>query len=441
MSALKIFAITGNPVLHSKSPEMYNHAFKELGIHALYTRIAAENAKEALKTAKEIEVKGLNVTAPFKEDFLELVDEIDEHAEKAGAINTVMISKEKTIGFNTDIEGVAGALKENNVRLKGKQAVVIGAGGAAKAAVCALTGEKANVTIANRKDDFKKAEELAERFNCKANVLGEKMLEEVIPNADVIVSCVSTGERIIPRELLNEKTAILEANYYTETALAKDAKEKGNKFIDGREWLLFQGIKVFKLFTGKKAPEKAMRKVVYANATPASAKNNIALIGFMGTSKTRVAREIAKITGMQVIHIDKNVEKTAGLSIKEIFRIFGEERFREMEAGELKKINRIQNSVIDCGGGIILWKENREILKENCIAVWLVASPETILKRTIGNERPLLNVHLRQQRIKELLSQRMRKYAESADLIVGNEGEKTEKVAELIVHENSKAGN
>lgn len=439
MSAIEVFSIVGNPVMHSKSPEMHNKAFKKIGLNAIYTRIGATSAKEALETAKEIGVKGLNVTAPFKEDFLELVDEIDETAAKIGAINTVLISEEKIIGFNTDSQGVLKALKENGVKLEGKQVVVIGAGGAAKAAVYALTEEQAKVTIVNREIDFEKAGKLAKKFNCNACLLERTVLEKVIPNAEVIVSCVSTAERIIPKELLNAKTVVFEANYSSETVLAKDAKEKECKFIDGKEWLLFQGIKVFEMFTGKKAPIEVMKKIVYANAgNEDNLKENIALIGFMGTGKTSVAKEITKIKGMEVINIDENIERRNGVSIKQIFEKFGEKKFREMETNELRKLNRVKNKVIDCGGGIILKEENRKILKENSIVVFLLTRAETILERTQGNGRPLLNVRKKKEKIGTLLSERMEKYVNSADIVVNSKGKKPEEIAKLIVYENNK---
>lgn len=435
---LNVFAVVGHPVLHSRSPEMHNKGFEELGLDTVYTRIAAENAEQAMKIAKELDVKGLNVTAPFKEDFLELVDEVDESAKRVGAINTVLFSEGKSVGFNTDVDGVKGALKANGVELGEKKVVVVGAGGAANAAVSALSAENAEIVIVNRREDFEKAEKLAKEFNCKAQVLEEGVLDEIISNAEVIVSCISTAERIIPNELLSKEKTVFEANYSEETALKKDAKEIGCKFIDGREWLLFQGVKAFELFTGEKAPEQKMREAVYASEN--NLKENIALIGFMGSGKTSIAKEIAKIRGRECINIDENIEKKAGISIKKIFEREGEEKFREKETEELKKLSEVKEKVIDCGGGIVLRKENVEILKDCCVRVLLLADVKTILKRTQGDERPLLDVEGKKEEIEKLLSDRMEKYVKSADLIVKSNGEINE-IAELIVYENRKEKN
>ncbi|MEK6972504.1 MAG: shikimate dehydrogenase, partial [archaeon] len=253
MPEIKIFAVTGNPILHSKSPAMHNAAFRKLRMNAVYTRLLAQNADEALNTAKEIGIKGLNITAPFKEDFVKLAGKIDPKAKKIGAVNTVIFKNSKAIGFNTDIDGISRALKSNRVNPDGKDIVILGAGGAAKATVCALA-DKADVTILNRRLDFEKAERLAEKFDCKAYSLEDKkMLPKILQETDIIVSCVSTAERIIPSELLSKKMVILDANYSTITALQKDAKQKGCKVIDGREWLLFQGAEAFEIFSGKKA--------------------------------------------------------------------------------------------------------------------------------------------------------------------------------------------
>jgi shikimate dehydrogenase len=204
----------------------------------------------------------MNVTAPFKEDFFRLCDTVSGTAKKAGAVNTVVIRNGRLIGHNTDVFGVAQALRAKGVDLKGKKAVVLGAGGAAKAAVHALISGGAKVTVANR--TAQKARVIAESMGCGHSSLRSAELRNVFRNAEIVVSAMNTTERIIPRNVLKGTMTILDAYYTAETALMSMARQRGCKVIDGREWLLFQGAKAFEIFTRRQAPLQVMRQGVYA---------------------------------------------------------------------------------------------------------------------------------------------------------------------------------
>ena len=240
---------------------MHNAAFRALHMAARYVRLAAGSSEEALRKARSRGVNGLNVTSPFKEDFVRHCDELDGSARILGAVNTVVFKDEKAYGFNTDVYGVAKALRSNGVSLKGKRAIVLGAGGAAKAAVHALISGGAMVTMVNR--TAQKARAIAESMICRHSTLRPEELKGAFKDAEIVVSAVGTTKRIVPRSLLKETMTVLEANYTAQTALTRDAQQKGCRVIDGREWLLFQGAKAFEIFTRKKAPIATMRKAVY----------------------------------------------------------------------------------------------------------------------------------------------------------------------------------
>src|SRR5512145_2844663 len=139
MNNLKLFAIAGNPVLHSKSPQMFRAAFEYLNIDNYhYLCFAASRAEEIVHVMREVPVSGFNVTSPFKEEIIPLLDDVDETAWKVGAVNAIITEGDRLKGFNTDFVGVEGAFRENGIRLDGKKVVVVGAGGAARAAVAAL---------------------------------------------------------------------------------------------------------------------------------------------------------------------------------------------------------------------------------------------------------------------------------------------------------------
>lgn len=172
-------------------------------------------------------------------------------------------------------------------------------------------------------------------------------------------------------------------------------------------------------------------------------KTGIALVGFMGTGKTAAGRLLAARLNKDFIELDEEIEKAAGKTIAAIFRDSGEARFREFETEAVKKIAVKKNTVIACGGGVVLKDDNVNYLKQECIIVNLAAEPADILKRVSRgkNRRPLLDVPDKESRIRELLEYRRPFYERAADFTVDTSGFDTEGVVEKIIgvlgnHEN-----
>jgi shikimate kinase len=163
------------------------------------------------------------------------------------------------------------------------------------------------------------------------------------------------------------------------------------------------------------------------------AMKNIVLTGFMGTGKTAVGRELARLLDRKLIDVDSEIEKSQRMTINEIFRRSGEQKFRELETGMLRTISKIHNVIIATGGGAILKQENRDILGENGIVICLTAKPETILRRTGDNsDRPLLQVENPIEKIRELLNFRNPFYGK-ADIMIDTEGKTPLQIAEEIM--------
>lgn len=151
---------------------------------------------------------------------------------------------------------------------------------------------------------------------------------------------------------------------------------------------------------------------------------NIVLTGFMGAGKTEVGRELARILGWKVIDVDDEIVKAQGVPINEIFGKRGEPAFRDIETEMIRKVSGKRNVIISTGGGAVLRQENMEILREHGVIVCLWADPETVLRRTKGNnERPLLQVEDPLKKITELLEFR-RPFYEKADIMIDTD-EKT----------------
>lgn len=432
-----LFAVVGKPVLHSKSPEMHNAAFNACGINAKYIRLASDSAEEALETAKELGINGFNVTSPFKEQMFKLVDESDVFARKTGAVNTVVINNGRIFGYNTDVAGVSRAFTANGINLINKKTLVVGAGGAARAAVVALLNESAKVTIANR--TVENARNIANEFGSEYSSLEESELGSAMKECTVIIGCTSTKGQIIPKRYLKSGMVVLDANYSSETALVCDARTAGCLVLDAREWLLHQGVLAFELFTNRQAPFELMRKAVYETKSKDVRKTNVALIGFMGSGKTTVAKRISEKTSMTLFSIDGEIEHETGKRIQEIFVNDGETEFRNMERKQLLKLKNMQNQVIDCGGGAVLNEDNRKQLTKNATVIWLLAKPETVLERIKSDKsRPLLNIADKEERkavAERLIKSRLGLYAETAHILINTEGKNPDKVAERIIYE------
>ncbi len=159
---------------------------------------------------------------------------------------------------------------------------------------------------------------------------------------------------------------------------------------------------------------------------------NIVLTGFMGTGKTAVGRELARLLSMQLVDVDAEIENDRKMTINDIFQEFGEKYFRDVETRVIKKFAAGDNLIISTGGGAVLREENMQALRENGIVFCLDARPETILERTGRSEdRPLLRTEDPLAKIKELLGFR-RPFYEGAGTLIDTEGKTPLQIAEEI---------
>lgn len=431
MPDMNIYAVTGYPIMHSRSPVMFNAAFRALSIDAAYTRFAARNAEDAAESMRTIGIAGMNITSPFKEEIMEQLDLVEEKAGLIGAVNTVVNQSGELHGFNTDWIGVKDAFLENGIILSDKIAIVIGAGGAARAAVHALISEGSDVVVCNRTPE--KAEKIAHDLGCRMATLNS--IDKEMTDADILISCLPTvQDHVVPSRSLHKGIIVLDANYGSETVLIRDAREKGCTIIDGREWLLFQGAAAFTCFTGLEAPCSVMREQLYSQA--GNGKRNLALIGFMASGKTTMAQELGQRFGCTTIDIDKEIELTTGCTISELFEKKGECVFRGLERKSVARITNLSGTVIACGGGVVLDENNRAVIKNNCHVIWLWADPKTITGRA-GNKngRPLL-CGSDERSIDAMLKGRLPFYALTSDVIMRTDNRTATDIAERIENEN-----
>jgi len=162
---------------------------------------------------------------------------------------------------------------------------------------------------------------------------------------------------------------------------------------------------------------------------------NIVLTGFMGTGKTSVAKQLSGMLGMKIVDMDTEIEKKEGMSINDIFTQHGEPYFRDVETEVAQTVSAMESVIVSTGGGVVLRPENIEYLRKNGIVVCLMASPETILKRTSSSdERPLLKVNDPLTKITEMLEMR-KPFYKNADFVIDTEGRSPRQVAEEIIED------
>jgi shikimate dehydrogenase len=431
MPDINIYAVAGKPIMHSRSPIMFNAAFRALSVGAVYTRFAATDAQEIAECMREIGIAGMNITSPFKEEIINHLEWVEEKAGLIGAINTVVNRNGQLHGFNTDWIGAKNTFVRNGIPLSGKKSIVIGAGGAARAAAFALITEGSDVVVCNRTPD--KAEKIAHDMGCRASSLAS--IDEEMKDADILVSCLpEVSSQIVAPSLLREKLVVVDANYGAETMLLRDARTKGCTIIDGREWLLFQGGAAFTHFTGIKPPLYLMKELLYRHVE--NGKKNLALIGFMTSGKTTLAQVLGQRLGCSVIDIDSDIEHAVGCTVSELFAKRGEHVFRDFEKKSISKIRKLSDTVIACGGGAILDEVNRTVLKRNCHVIWLWDDLKSIMARAENEDgRPLLRGS-NGESIDAMLKSRLPLYALTSDMIIRTDNRAATEVAERIGYEN-----
>ena len=251
--SFRFYAVFGNPVLHSKSPQLYNSLFRYHSTDSFYTRIRAESGKAVCEIIRSLGLSGANITTPFKEEIIPFIDHISAEAETLSAVNTVVNEGGVLSGFNTDPHGVTGPLYEAGVNPSGMRCMVMGAGGAGKAAALGLINAGADVVISNR--DLEKASNFARKAGCKYASLDEA--SKTLRSFDVLVLTLPPGVYPFDLKDIHADLIILDANYrrYGEYP-AFPVKTSG--YIKGGRWLLHQAVEAYRLFTGKIAETSVM---------------------------------------------------------------------------------------------------------------------------------------------------------------------------------------
>ena len=272
-AATKVFGVAGDPIEHSLSPAIMNAALRRENVNGVFLALHARSLKDLLACVKEIPIQGLAITMPHKQAILSHLDNTDPFTAKIGACNTIVRSADgKLYGFNTDTSGVVRPL-EQRMTLQDAKILVLGAGGAARAAVFGLRERGAQVSILNR--SVAAAQKLGRQ--ARARTIKRPDLKKL--EFDVIINATPVGMGNTKESPLNAEE--IKAKYVfdmvydpSETRLLKLAKERGCEVIAGSEMFVHQAARQFEIWTGKPAPREDMLRIVnQALAERAAARN------------------------------------------------------------------------------------------------------------------------------------------------------------------------
>jgi 3-dehydroquinate dehydratase/shikimate dehydrogenase len=279
-AATKVYGVAGNPIRTSLSPLMLNTAFRRETVNAVYLALQTGKADDLLKLMREVPIQGLSVTMPLKVDVIPFLERTDPLSARIGAVNTILRAQDgKFYGFNTDVPGIIGPL-ERRLNLATAKVLVLGAGGAARAAVFGCRDKGADVYILNRTPET--AQKLAKQSGSKV-IKREAVAKagfDVIINATPVGMAGSKTPPLLGPEDLTARFVFDLVYNPLETPLLKMARAKGIAAISGVEMFVQQGARQFEIWTGKPAPEEEMLKVVLhalrQGADPAEAASTLA---------------------------------------------------------------------------------------------------------------------------------------------------------------------
>jgi len=272
----KLCAVIGNPIAHSLSPAIHNAGYEALDLDYIYLPCQVENVRGALDGMRALHnFRGMSVTIPHKIEAMKYVDEVMETDRIIGSINTIIKEGDRLIGMGTDGPGALKALVDSGVDLDGKNALMLGAGGAARAIAFTLAQKTTltEISILDINETVLKGLSDDLRKNTKTRIASEVMndasLSSTIAKADVIIHCTPIGMHpkenvsVVPPDLFRQGQVVFDIVYTPlETKLLTDARARGLKVVSGVEMFINQAVLQFEAFTGVEAPAEVMRKVV-----------------------------------------------------------------------------------------------------------------------------------------------------------------------------------
>ena len=411
------FAIVGKSLPHTISPRLH----REFG-NFDYGVKEFETEEAFCEFVRSHECAGYNVTIPYKQTVMPLVDEIGDDAEEIGAVNTVIDFFGRLFGYNTDIDGVELAFKHVGIDVNGKNALVLGSGGTSKTVQYFLKKHGAkSVNVVSR-----------------TGKLNYDNVYEQGKNAQIIVNTTPVGTMSIDKPVdlsrFKELEGVFDVIYNPiETALIRQAKDLGVKAIGGLVMLVEQGRVANNIFATANNPELIIEpeQTTFEIVKKLEReRQNIVLVGMAGCGKSTIGKLVAEKLGKTFVDLDEEIERREGKSIPEIFAEKGETYFREVERKVVADVCVKTGQVIATGGGAVLDHNNVEWFKANGKTVWIKRDVELLAR----DGRPLSKDL---ETVKKLYEKRKPIYQKIADFAVENNGAAEDCIDKILQYEKS----
>lgn len=408
--------LLGEHLSHSFSPQIHKALVGDRYTYEIYERDPAD--VEAFIKGNEWDA--INVTIPYKQAIMPLLNEISPEAQRIGAVNTVTrLSDGRLKGDNTDYFGFSHTVKSCGCDLRGKKAVVFGNGGAAATAVAVLTDMGAEVILLGRNGKSvggispEPYEGICERH----------------PDVSVVVNCTPVG--MYPKQVgqspvelkgFNRVEAVFDMVYNpARTALIQEAMELGIPAYNGLLMLVAQAKRAAELFLGENISDNRIDPIVESISRETQ---NIVLIGMPGCGKTTVGRALAEALHRPFVDTDAMIVEAAGRPIPEIFATEGEEVFRTYETEAVRAAGMMSGTVIATGGGVVTRERNYAPLSQNGRILFIDRDLDDLPVdgRPISVSTPKA----------ELYAKRLPLYKAFADMVVENNGTVEEVVEKIL---------
>lgn len=407
------YGLIGEKLKHSFSLEVHNLIGK-------YDYTLKEIAKTDLKDfILKKEYQGLNVTIPYKQDVIPLLDEISISAKEIGAVNTIVNKNGKLYGYNTDFLGAKDLILRNNFDVKGKKVLILGGGGTSltmKSVLSFLKAKEIIIVSRSKKDNSISYLDAIQNHNdC-----------QFIVDTTPVGTYPNVFESPINLEPFKNLEGVIDVVYNPlNTSFIKQAKSLNVKAVNGLYMLVSQAVHSSGLFLDEEingAIIEEIYKKVYFN------KVNIVLSGMPTCGKTTVGKALSLKTNKEFIDVDEFIEKKSNMKITDIFSKFGEEYFRKLETDAIKELIFSNGKIISLGGGAILSKENFNNISVNGLIFFIDRSLENLI---VSSDRPLTSD---KEKLKQKYIQRLPIYKQNCDFTV--DGNKSiEDVASSVLKE------
>lgn len=403
--------LIGYPLGHSWSKPI--HDFMIGGDYQMY-ELPPEKLEEFIRSR---DFDGLNVTIPYKQKVMPLLDEIDETAAEIGAVNTIVNRNGILKGYNTDWLGFVQMLKNRGIEVKGKKTAVLGSGGASKAVQAALKSLGADVHVISRRA-------VRENTITYEAMYAESSTWQVIVNTTPLGMYPKCDDMAVdPGRFENLESVVDIIANPLRTKLLFEAECLGLKTAGGLDMLVAQAWHADILYTGRQLDPQLMTQclnMLYRD------RRSIVLIGMPTSGKTTVSALLGEACGRDVIEMDDEIVQVLGTSIRECFAEKGEEYFRFLEQEVAKDLRSGGKYVISCGGGVIKTKETMRYLSENSIVVWLKRGIEQLFPT---DSRPLSSS---EDALYRMYEERKPLYELYSDVTADNTGDLQDTVTEIL---------